>query len=149
MGLMRLSYPGRTVIIAIVLVGVTSLPTKAFPGPQERVTIPSGQTKQSSNRQPTSTPAKQVGMLIEYRNAQYGFCFSLREVGNDIRSWLIGGKVTLIQMAMWLSSKVPSFLSDIRGGREPTRGKTSPSWFSPMLSGAPFKMMSFTLVRRP
>jgi len=79
MGLMPLSNPSRTVIIAIVLVGVTSLPTKAFPGPQEQVTTPSGQTKQSSNRQPTSIPAKHVGMLIEYRNAHYGFCSSLPE----------------------------------------------------------------------
>ena len=79
MGLMRLSNPGRTVVIAIVLVGVTSLPTKAFPGPPERVSTSSGQAKQSSNRQPTSTSAKQVVMLIEYRNAQYSFCFSLPE----------------------------------------------------------------------
>jgi hypothetical protein len=78
-GLMRLSSPGRTVIIAIVLVGVTELPTKAFPGPQKQVPTPSGQTKQSCSRKPTSTPAKQLGTLIEYRNAQYGFCFSLPE----------------------------------------------------------------------
>jgi hypothetical protein len=72
---MRLRTPAWTLIIAIVLVGVTD--TKAFPDPQDQVPAPSGQTKPSSSRQPTSTLAKPAGTLIEYRNAQYGFCFSL------------------------------------------------------------------------
>lgn len=78
-GLMRLSNPGQTVIIAIVLVGITGLPTKAFLGPQKQVPTPSGQTKDSSSRQPEPTPARQPGTSIEYRNAQFGFCFSLPE----------------------------------------------------------------------
>ena len=79
MGLMRLRNPGRTITIAIVLAGITYLPTKAFPNPPKQVPAPAGQTKPSSSRQPASTPAKRAGSLIEYRNVQYDFCFSLPE----------------------------------------------------------------------
>ncbi len=77
--LMRLSDPARTIIIAIVLVGVTGLPTKAFPGHQKQVSTPPGHTKESSSRQPKPTPAKRPGKLIEYRNEQYGLCITLPE----------------------------------------------------------------------
>lgn len=76
-GLMRITNPGRTILFAIVLLGVMDLPTTAFHGPQESVPPPSGETRPSSSQQPISTPAKQAGMLIEYKNKQYGFCFSL------------------------------------------------------------------------
>lgn len=77
MGLMRISNSGRIYILTIVLSGVTVLPTKVLTGPREQAPGPSDQTTQSSSREPTSTPAKQTATLIEYRNAQYGFCFSL------------------------------------------------------------------------
>ena len=79
MGQMRLRNPGRTLMIAVVLMGVTYPPASGFPGSQKQVSTPSGQAKPASSRQPSSPPAKPAGKLIEYRNAQYGFCFSLPE----------------------------------------------------------------------
>lgn len=76
---MRLSDPTRTVIIAIALIGLADQPTRAFLGAQKQVSTPSGQTKQPSSWQPTSTSARRAGKSIEYRNEQYGICFSLPE----------------------------------------------------------------------
>ena len=69
--------PGRTFFFAIVLVGIVGLPIKAFLGPQEPAYTSSGETRQASIPQPISSPGKHAGTMIEYRNRQYGFCFSL------------------------------------------------------------------------
>jgi hypothetical protein len=77
---MRISNLARTLITALLLAHVTGLSTRAFLPPQQEVAAPSGKTtKHRAGREPTSSPAKQTGALIEYRNAQYGFCFSLSE----------------------------------------------------------------------
>ncbi len=76
---MRLSNAARTIIIVILVFGAADLPAKASIGPRGQVPVPSGRSKQGASRQPSSTATKQAGTLIEYRNAQYGFCFSLPE----------------------------------------------------------------------
>ena len=77
---MRLSNLARTFITALFLAGVMGLSTGASVRPQPEVATPAGQTaKHRASPQPTLSPTKQAGTLIEYRNAHYGFCFSLPE----------------------------------------------------------------------
>lgn len=68
-----------TVVIAVILAGCGERLAKACPGHQQRVASPSRQSKQRASSQGTSSPGKQGEMSIEYRNAKYGFCFSLPE----------------------------------------------------------------------
>ena len=76
-GEVRLSNSGWIVVLGFILLGVTGQPTPVFTEPQARPSEPFGQAPPSPSQQPISTPAKQPGAVIEYRNKQYGFCFSL------------------------------------------------------------------------
>ena len=70
----------RTVIIAIFLAGVGEPRTNASPGLHQQLPTPSGQTRQQRPRpHAKSSATKQAGTWVEYRNAQYRFCFSLPE----------------------------------------------------------------------
>lgn len=73
---MRLSTAVHTAVIATAIAGVTKLPTKVISYPQERPAA-SGNVREWDGAQPKSTLEKQAGVLIEYRNPHYGFCFSL------------------------------------------------------------------------
>jgi hypothetical protein len=77
-GAMRLSTAVHGVVIVIAIAVVANLPTKAISCPQERP-APPGNVKRPARKRPKSTPQKQGGALIEYRNPQYGFCYSLPE----------------------------------------------------------------------
>jgi hypothetical protein len=74
---MRRSTTVPSVMIALAIAGVATLPAEARSCPREQPT-PSGDERPASG-QPRSTPKKQEVAPIEYRNLQYGFCFSLPE----------------------------------------------------------------------
>jgi hypothetical protein len=76
-GVVRLSNSGWIVILGFILLGVTDQSTPIFAVSQARPSEPFGQAQPASGQQPISTPATQAGAVIEYRNKQYGFCFSL------------------------------------------------------------------------
>lgn len=68
-----------TFSVAGILVGVPVLPVVASSNPRPQISSPSRQAQRSATQHATSTPQKKAVSVIQYRNTQYGFCFSLPE----------------------------------------------------------------------
>lgn len=76
-GRMRVTTPGRIVIFAIALVPILDPPATMLSRPHGPESPPATEMPASSGQQAPSSPVKQAGRLIEYRNRKYSFCFSL------------------------------------------------------------------------
>lgn len=77
-GIVRLWGTVRVVVIAVVIAGFIELPGRAITYPQG-LPAPSGPPGRQADGQPKSTPRSRPGSLVQYKNLQYGFCFSLPE----------------------------------------------------------------------